>query len=176
MKSVEIKNKPVLEVGPGTGNLTTYILKKKPKKLYVVEKDNNLAFLLNKNFKGQLDIINNGNSVLADNAEITIPSENIFIKSKKLEYDKAKKILTFTDEVKLNDKKNQINLESNFLKRHVVIIWVITVHCATKSIVRTRKIWCRKGIFFVRIHLRLEFEWGIKVIQVIKFTQSTHKF
>ena len=64
----------------------------------------------------KLDIINNGNSVLADNAEITIPSENIFIKSKKLEYDKAKKILTFTDEVKLNDKKNQINLESNFLK------------------------------------------------------------
>ena len=58
LDSVEIKNKPVLEVGPGTGNLTTYILKKKPKKLYVVEKDNNLAFLLNKNFKGQLDIIN----------------------------------------------------------------------------------------------------------------------
>ena len=53
----------------------------------------------------KLDIINNGNSVLADNAEITIPLENIFIKSKKLEYDKAKKNLTFTDEVKLNDKK-----------------------------------------------------------------------
>ena len=63
----------------------------------------------------KLDIINNGNSVLADNAEITIPLENIFIKSKKLEYDKAKKNLTFTDEVKLNDKKNQINLKSNFL-------------------------------------------------------------
>ncbi len=63
----------------------------------------------------KLDIINNGNSVLADNAEITIPLENIFIKSKKLEYDKEKKNLTFTDEVKLNDKKNQINLKSNFL-------------------------------------------------------------
>ena len=63
----------------------------------------------------KLDIINNGNSVLADNAEITIPLENIFIKSKKLEYDKAQKNLTFTDEVKLNDKKNQINLKSNFL-------------------------------------------------------------
>ena len=36
-----------------------------------------------------LDIINNGNSVLADNAEITIPSENIFIKSKKLKYNKV---------------------------------------------------------------------------------------
>ena len=39
---IEIKNKSILEVGPGTGNLTTSILKKKPKKLLVVEKDNNL--------------------------------------------------------------------------------------------------------------------------------------
>ena len=29
---VEITNKNVLEVGPGSGNLTTFILKKKPKK------------------------------------------------------------------------------------------------------------------------------------------------
>ena len=28
----EIKNKTVLEIGPGTGNLTSYILLKKPKK------------------------------------------------------------------------------------------------------------------------------------------------
>ena len=29
----EIKNKVVLEIGPGTGNLTSYILKKKTKKI-----------------------------------------------------------------------------------------------------------------------------------------------
>ena len=34
-----IKNKIVLEIGPGTGNLTSFILKKKPKKLVVIEKD-----------------------------------------------------------------------------------------------------------------------------------------
>ena len=33
----EIKNKTVLEVGPGTGNLTHHILLKKPKKVYVIE-------------------------------------------------------------------------------------------------------------------------------------------
>ena len=38
-----------------------------------------------------MNIIDNGNTVLADNAEITIPSENIFIKSNNLEYDKNKK-------------------------------------------------------------------------------------
>ena len=31
--SVKIKNKIVLEIGPGTGNLTSYILKKSPKKI-----------------------------------------------------------------------------------------------------------------------------------------------
>ena len=31
---VEIKEKNVLEIGPGTGNLTSYILKKKAKKDY----------------------------------------------------------------------------------------------------------------------------------------------
>ena len=35
-------NDTVLEVGPGTGNLTEKILKKVPKKLIVVEKDQNL--------------------------------------------------------------------------------------------------------------------------------------
>ena len=34
------KESVVLEVGPGTGNLTEFILKKKPKKIFVVEKDN----------------------------------------------------------------------------------------------------------------------------------------
>ena len=35
----DIFDKDVLEVGPGTGNLTEHILKNNPKKLYVVEKD-----------------------------------------------------------------------------------------------------------------------------------------
>ena len=54
-----IQNEIILEVGPGTGNLTSYILKKKPKKLYVIEKDNKLASTLNEKFKDQLIIINN---------------------------------------------------------------------------------------------------------------------
>ena len=55
---VEVKSKSILEVGPGTGNLTSQILKKKPKKLYVVEKDNHLSLLLEKKFKKEIVIIN----------------------------------------------------------------------------------------------------------------------
>ena len=56
--STDIKNKTVLEIGPGTGNLTSYILKKKPKKLIVIEKDNELSNDLKKKFNSQLKIIN----------------------------------------------------------------------------------------------------------------------
>ncbi len=54
----DITNKEVLEIGPGSGNLTTYILKKKPKKLYVVEKDDDLAILLKGKFDTEIKIIN----------------------------------------------------------------------------------------------------------------------
>ena len=53
-----IKEKTILEIGPGTGNLTNFILKKNPKKMYVIEKDNNLAVHLDNLFKDKLTIIN----------------------------------------------------------------------------------------------------------------------
>jgi len=56
--SAKIENKNVLEIGPGTGNLTSKILKKKQKKLFVVEKDQELCQLLNKSFKDKITIIN----------------------------------------------------------------------------------------------------------------------
>lgn len=55
---IDINNKAVLEIGPGTGNLTSYLIKKKPKKLFVVEKDNQLASLLKKKFDKEINIIN----------------------------------------------------------------------------------------------------------------------
>ena len=53
-----IENKTVLEIGPGTGNLTSYILKKKPKKFFVIEKDNDLSINLKNKFDNQIKIIN----------------------------------------------------------------------------------------------------------------------
>ena len=54
----DIADKEVLEIGPGSGNLTTYILKQKPKKLYVIEKDDDLAILLKEKFDTEIEIIN----------------------------------------------------------------------------------------------------------------------
>ncbi len=55
---VEIENKNILEIGPGTGNLTKYILNKKPKKFTVIEKDKYLAANLKDKFNENLSIIN----------------------------------------------------------------------------------------------------------------------
>ena len=72
----KIKNKTILEVGPGTGNLTSFILKNNPKKLFVVEKDKDLAENLKNTFKDQLTIINddilNVNENLLFNEKVTV--------------------------------------------------------------------------------------------------------
>ena len=55
---IDIKDKNILEIGPGTGNLTSYILNKKPKKFFVIEKDDELAINLKNKFDNKLIIIN----------------------------------------------------------------------------------------------------------------------
>ena len=57
-KISSIKNKNILEIGPGTGNLTSLIIKKKPKKFIVIEKDKDLALRLERIFKDKLIVIN----------------------------------------------------------------------------------------------------------------------
>ena len=53
-----IKDKVIFEIGPGTGNLTSYILKKNPKKMFVIEKDSDLVTNLKNKFTNRLTIIN----------------------------------------------------------------------------------------------------------------------
>ncbi len=52
------KRDVVLEVGPGTGNLTEKIIQKNPKDLILIEKDERLAFYLNKKFGDKIKVFN----------------------------------------------------------------------------------------------------------------------
>ena len=54
-----INEKNILEIGPGTGNLTSHILRKKPKKVIVIEKDRYLGKILEENFRDKIKIIIN---------------------------------------------------------------------------------------------------------------------
>ena len=73
---VNIKDKNILEIGPGTGNLTLEILKRKPKKIILVEKDNNLVDLLQNRFNKSVRIINKDvlkiNESLLDDQILTV--------------------------------------------------------------------------------------------------------
>ena len=67
VNTVNINNKEVLEIGPGSGNLTAYILKKNPKKFYVVEKDDDLSLLLKEKFNDEIEIINDDILKISEN-------------------------------------------------------------------------------------------------------------
>ena len=98
----------ILEVGPGTGNLTEKILKKKPKKLIVVEKDKNLTIFLKKKFNKNIDIIND--DILSYNQEIFNNKKIIVFGN--LPYNVSTQILTSWI------KKNNLN---NFCKRFILM-------------------------------------------------------
>ena len=53
-----IKGKSILEIGPGTGNLTSLILEKKPKEFCVIEKDYDLSEKLTNNYNNKIKVIN----------------------------------------------------------------------------------------------------------------------
>ena len=73
---INIKDKAILEVGPGTGNLTRALLEKKPKKFFAIEKDKNLATLLQAEFNNEINIINedilNINENIISNEELIV--------------------------------------------------------------------------------------------------------
>ena len=105
----DIENKIILEVGPGTGNLTSFILKNNPKKVFVVEKDNELAENLKNTFKDQLIVIND---------DILDIDENLLFKEKitvfgNLPYNISTEILS----------RWITNLKDNFWFDHLILMF-----------------------------------------------------
>ena len=59
-----------------------------------------------------MDIKNDGNTIIAYNSKTIILNENITITSKKAKYIKDKKIIIFEDDVFFDDKKNKLTIQS----------------------------------------------------------------
>lgn len=93
----------VLEIGPGKGNLTKFLINENPKKLILIEKDNYLANELKIKFKG-IDVINEdyldvdeknlnlNNTIVYGNLPYNVSSQ-ILIKLIKLETIKFKNLI-----------------------------------------------------------------------------------
>jgi len=109
VNTTKITNKTILEIGPGTGNLTSFILKKNPKKVFVIEKDNDLAENLNNIFANQLTIIND---------DVLNIDENLLFKDRvtvfgNLPYNISTEILS----------KWIVNLKDNFWFDHLILMF-----------------------------------------------------
>ena len=107
--SVEITNKEVLEIGPGSGNLTNYLLKKNPKKIHVIEKDDDLSSMLNKKFGIRINIINNDVLKISENK---ISKEKLIVFGN-LPYNISTEILS----------KWIVNLDENFWFSKLVLMF-----------------------------------------------------
>ena len=107
--TVEIKNKEVLEIGPGSGNLTTFILKKNPNKVYVIEKDDDLALLLNDKFTNKINIINDD---VLKVSEDKISSEKLTVFGN-LPYNISTEILS----------KWIVNIDKNFWFENLILMF-----------------------------------------------------
>ena len=106
---IQIKEKNILEIGPGTGSLTSYILKKKPKKIIVIEKDQNLAKKLEQNFKEKLKVINED---ILKIDETSLINEKLTVFGN-LPYNISTEILS----------KWIVNLNDNFWFDHLVLMF-----------------------------------------------------
>ena len=107
--TVNVENKEVLEIGPGTGNLTTYILKKNPKKLHVIEKDDDLSLLLREKFNNQINIINDD---ILQVSESSISNEKLTVFGN-LPYNISTEILS----------KWIVNLKNNFWFESLILMF-----------------------------------------------------
>ena len=108
-ETVEINNKEILEIGPGTGNLTAHIIKKKPKNIYVIEKDDNLSLLLKEKFNDEINIINDDILNISEN---NISSEKLTVFGN-LPYNISTEILA----------KWIVNLDKNFWFTSLVLMF-----------------------------------------------------
>ena len=106
---IQINQKNILEIGPGTGSLTSYILKKKPKKIIVIEKDQNLAKKLKQNFKEELKVINED---ILKIDETSLINEKLTVFGN-LPYNISTEILS----------KWIVNLNDNFWFDHLVLMF-----------------------------------------------------
>ena len=132
-----INNREVVEIGPGTGNLTEFLIKKKPKKIFLIEKDRNLFLDLKKKFnkinifnddilKLSLKNIINEKTIIFGNLPYNISSQ-ILIKFILNEENLPFKILILMFQKELADRLIAQPNTSNYGRLTILTNWKFTV-------------------------------------------------
>ena len=103
------KKKNIHEIGPGTGNLSSYILMNEPKKIIVIEKDEYLAKNLEKKFGDKITVINKD---ILEVEETSLTNEKFTVFGN-LPYNISTEILS----------KWIVNLKDSFWFDHLVLMF-----------------------------------------------------
>jgi len=131
---VEIKNKHIVEIGPGDGALTKEILNKKPKSLILIEKDSNLVSKLKFKFLNErIEIIND--DILKFDLERKIKKKSIVFGN--LPYNISSQILVkllkfkiwppnFTDLVLMFQKELSDKITGKYLSAHYGRLYILS--------------------------------------------------
>ena len=77
VKTTDVYNKNILEIGPGKGALTEQILKSNPKSLILIEKDNALSKILKKKYRNDKRVKIYNNDILKLNFEDLLKSNSV---------------------------------------------------------------------------------------------------
>ena len=91
IKLTEISNNNIVEIGPGSGNLTRKIIEQKPKDLILIEKDYNLTNYLKNNLKKKKNLKIFNEDILKFDLEKNIKKNSIIIGN--LPYNVSSQIL-----------------------------------------------------------------------------------
>ena len=123
VKSLRIKNRTIIEIGPGTNQLTDEIIKFNPKKLVLIEKDNKLIKILKTKYSKldfieilnidalKIDLNLNENFSIVSNLPYNIASKLIF--KILIRYSNVREMI-FLVQKEVSKKFNyQINMKSN---------------------------------------------------------------
>ena len=138
VNSVNIEGKEILEIGPGSGNLTTFILKRNPKKIYVVEKDNDLVLVLKDKFDNEIQIIHDDVLKIKEN-EI---SDKKLIVFGNLPYNISTEILS----------KWIMNMDNNVWFESLVLMFQKEVADRIIAKSNTFKLW--KIVYFIQLETK----------------------
>ena len=103
LKMVKIRNKNIIEIGPGRGALTDEIIKMKPKKLILIDEDKRINVINYDILKFDLEKLLNKNYIIFGNLPYNISSQ-IFVKLIRLNWPPIFKDLVLMFQKELGEK------------------------------------------------------------------------
>ena len=188
LNTVRITDKNVIEIGPGNGALTDFILKQKPKNLIIIEKDNYLAKMLERRYSQfkNLTVINA--DILQLNLEKRIKQKSIIFGN--LPYNISSQILVnfirfkkwppnFTDLIFMFQKELAEKITGQFSEKNygrLSILNSFRFKVSKKFLVSPNCFVPKPKVYSSVLHFKPKKKLGFKIKNITTLEKVTHTF